>query len=348
MSDFLSRNKPEWEELARLVARARKRTKSMSPEDLARLDVLYRRTTVHLAQVATRTDDASLLAYLNDLTAAAHSVIYLPPRGRVLAGATGFFIDGFSRAVVRTWRYHAAAAALVFAGALIAYFAASSDVLAAYALSMPGDMRMPGSTSEQLRKVLASGRDAGGAFKFFFASFLFSHNLRVGIFAMGLGVLAGVPTVFLMIYNGMILGAFAAMHHGAGIYAEFWAWILPHAVTELSAVILCGGVGLLLGRAVLNPGELTRTEALSRAGAEAARICMGVAVMLVLAALIESYLRQSELSTAERLIFAAASALFWVSYLAFGSLRERAARQAAQATAATARINSIGAARRTD
>jgi len=330
MSDFLSRNKPDWAELERLVARARRRPGSMPPEELARLDVLYRRTTVHLAQVATRTQDAGLLQYLNDLTAAAHSVIYLPPRGRMLAGAVRFVTEGFPRAIVRTWPYHAAAAALVLAGGLVAYFAASTDVLAAYALSMPGDIRLPGSTSEQLRGVLGSGRDTDSGYKFFFASFLFSHNLQVGILALGLGVLAGVPTVLLMFYNGMILGAFAAMHHGAGIYAEFWAWILPHAVTELTAVIFCGGVGLLLGRAVLSPGELTRTESLRLAGSEAARVCMGVAGMLVLAALIESYLRQSDLSTDERLSFAAASACFWTFYLVYGALRERLARRSAE------------------
>ena len=79
MSDFLTRNKPDWQELEALVARARKKIGRMTPAELARLDVLYRRTTVHLAQVATRTQDVQLIEYLNHLTAAAHSVIYLPP-----------------------------------------------------------------------------------------------------------------------------------------------------------------------------------------------------------------------------------------------------------------------------
>lgn len=314
MSDFLARNKEEWQELEALVVRARKRLRKMEPEELARLDVLYRRTTVHLAQVATRTRDVRLISYLNDLTAGAHSILYLPPRKSMLAGMARFIGRGFAEAVLRTWRYHATAALLVLVGAIIAYFAASTDVLVAYALSMPGDIRLPGSTPEQLRRVLLSGREQGAEEKFFFASFLFSHNLKVGILALGLGALAAVPTIFLMIYNGMILGAFAAMHHSAGIYTEFWAWILPHAVTELMAVIFCGGIGLLLGRSVLSPGELTRMESLRRAGNEAARITLGVAVMLLLAAVIESYLRQSHLSNWARLGFAAASAVFWAVY----------------------------------
>jgi uncharacterized membrane protein SpoIIM required for sporulation len=325
MSEFLTRNKPDWEELEALVARARKRIRRMTPAELARLDVLYRRTTVHLAQVSTRTQSANLVKYLNDLTAAAHSVIYLPPKKSALAGAGKFLTEGFARAVARTWRYQLASALLMIGGGVAAYLAASHDIEVAYALQMPGDPRSPGSTPEQLRDFLTSGREQGSAMKFQFASMLFGHNLKVGILSLALGALAGIPTIFLMIYNGMILGAFTATHHHAGIYTDYWAWILPHGVSELSAIVLCGGVGLMLGRAVLSPGKLTRMESMKRAGNEAAAISMGVAVMLVLAAIVESYLRQSYLSNFWRFSFAGATAIFWTVYFAHGAIRERAA-----------------------
>lgn len=323
MSNFVARNKQDWDQLHRLVEKARKSIRRMTYDELSELDVLYRRTTVHLSQVTTRTTDAKLARYLNDLTAAAHSVIYLPPRQPLWKGAVKFAVEGFARAIARTWRYHAVSAALLFGGALLAYFAAMNDPLAAYALQMHGDVRLPGSSAEQLEGVLRSGREQGSGQKFFFASFLFSNNLKVGMLAMGLGVLAAVPTILLLIYNGMILGAFAALHHKAGIYGEFWAWILPHGVTEIGAIILCGGIGLMLGQSVISPGLLSMTESLRRAGNEAARMCLGVAVMLTLAAIIESYLRQSHLSTGARFGFAAGTAVFWTLYILNGFLRER-------------------------
>src|SRR5215813_7133111 len=94
MSDFIRRNKPAWTELENLVARARKRARTMSPRELARLDALYRRTTIHLAQVTTRTQDARLAKYLNDLTASAHSIIYLPPRKSALLGMGRLSVGG--------------------------------------------------------------------------------------------------------------------------------------------------------------------------------------------------------------------------------------------------------------
>ena len=68
---------------------------------------------------------------------------------------------------------------------------------------------------------------------------------------------------------------------------------------------------------------LTRTESLRRAGIEAGAMAIGVAGMLLAAAAIESFLRQSHLSTDGRLIFAAASGVFWMLYLAHGAIRER-------------------------
>ncbi|MDB5337249.1 MAG: protein of unknown function transrane [Planctomycetaceae bacterium] len=329
MSGFVARNKPEWDELEALVFKARKSLRRMTPEELSRLDLLYRRTTQHLSQVATRTQDAKLIHYLNGLTAAAHSLIYLPPRKSIWTGCSDFIVEGFARLIVRRWRYHATSAALMLIGGVLGYFLSLYDILAAYALMMPCgcDPRTPGATKEQLIESLRSGRDTDDGGKFLFASFLFSHNLKVGITAMGLGILAAVPTMILMIYNGMLLGAFAAMHHRAGIDAELWAWILPHGIPELGAIVLFGGTGLLLGHAVVSPGKLTRAESLKRAGMDAAQTVVGAGGMLFLAAILESYLRQSHLSTPARLIVAAASALFWTAFILHGYIRERAAQR---------------------
>jgi uncharacterized membrane protein SpoIIM required for sporulation len=330
MSSFVARYKQDWDELERLVGKARRWTRSLSAAERERLDELYRRTTIHLARATTRTDDEQLVNYLNSLTAAAHSIIYLPPRESVVHKAGMFVWEGFARTIARHWKEHLTSAILVIGGAIIGYAAAASDPILAHALWPSLDERQPGSTPDQLLTHLRYGRDESGGQKFFFASFLLQHNLKVGILAMATGVLAAIPTVVLMIFNGMLLGVFAAIHHEAGIRAEMWAWILPHGVTELSAIILCGGVGLMLGKAVLQPGELSRNESLVRAGREAARVCVGVAGMLVLAALIESYVRQSHWSTAARLAFATATALFWAAYVAHGFYRERQSRQSLQ------------------
>lgn len=326
---YFEKARPAWDELSDLLDKARRvGAAGLTADELARLDRLYRMTTIHLAQVRLRTNNPALLERLNRLVAQAHSFIYAPPRENPLARVGRFYAVGFARAVARTWPFHFASFLLFAAGALIAYFGALNDDLTAYAL-LSGDVRVPGASVEQLENVLRSGRERSAAEKFHFASFLFSHNTKVGFTAFALGVLGGVPTVFLMLINGGLLGAFAAVHHQRGVEAEMWGWILAHGITEITAIILCGGAGLMLGMAVLRPRYATRGQSLVAAGREAMRLVLGVVPMFILAGIIESYVRQSHMSVTARLLFAAATAIFWAVYFRTGAFVEARDREPA-------------------
>jgi len=311
----IKRMQPTWEELAQLVKRARRRgPRWLSADELARLDRLYRVTMIHMAQVQSRIQNKALLRELSRLVGQAHSVIYVAPKRRSLRRIVDFYLNGFPRAVAKTARFHLAALALFLLGLAAGWLVAVHRPEATYALMPPGETRLPGSTTEQLTNALEAGRDLGGGFKFVFASFLLTHNTKVGFAACASGVLAGVPTVFLMVYNGAMLGAFASIHVQHGIATEMSAWILPHGITEITAVILCGGAGFVLGMAVIRPGFQTRRRALLEAGHIVLALLLGVVPMFIVAGIIESYIRQSHLSTSTRLLFALGTALFWVCY----------------------------------
>jgi len=328
-ASYFEKAKPVWDELNALLDKARRvGARGLTAEELARLDQLYRLSTIHLAQVRLRTNNPVLLDRLNRLVARAHSYIYVAPRENPLGRAARFYAVGFARAVARTWRFHFASFLLFAAGALAVYLGTLHNDTVAYTL-LGDDVRVPGASVEQLQGVLRSGREWTAADKFQFASFLLTHNIKVGFTAFALGVLGGIPTVFLMLMNGGMVGAFAAVHHQRGVGAEMWGWLLVHGVTELTAVILCGGAGLMLGLAVLRPRYATRTQSLLAAGREAFRLVLGVVPMFVLAGIIESYVRQSHLSVTNRLLFAAATALFWAAYFRVGAYLEARDREEA-------------------
>ncbi len=324
---YLDKVRQSAAELSELLNKAHGRGPSgLTSQELARLDELYRLCTIHLAQVRARTRNEPLIHGLNRLVARAHSFIYISAKDNPLKRIVRFYTIGFARAIARTGAFHAAAALLFLFGGFIAYHAAATHLEAAYAIMGPQEIRLPGVTREQLEWVLRSGRDQDPAEKLLFASFLLTHNTKVGFTAFALGILAGIPTVFLLITNGAMMGAFAHIHQDKGVMAELWAWLLPHGVTEIGAIILCGGAGLMLGMSLLRPGHLTRTRSLVLAGREAARLVMGVVPMFIIAGFIESFLRQSHLSTEARLIFAAATAVFWALYILAGWLVERKTR----------------------
>ena len=318
--------KPVWDELAQLIKRAQGRgLRSMNAEEVARLDRLYRLTTIHLGQLQTRSRNTTLIQNLNRLVAKAHSLIYVAPRQSLLMRIVHFYCTGFSRAVVRTGRYHLLALILTIAGGVAGYYIAQTDDFAAYALMMGDTMRQPGSSQEQLEAVLRSGRDRGEGDKFAFMATLLTHNTKVGFTAFTSGVMAGIPTLFVILFNGALLGAYTAVHVRHDAAAEWWAWILPHGVTEIGAIVLCGGAGFLLGMAVLRPGYRTRRESLAAAGREGVCIAMGVVPMFIAAGFIESFVRQSHWTTESRYLFAAMTALFWIGYFTLGYLIEREA-----------------------
>ncbi len=74
-----------------------------------------------------------------------------------------------------------------------------------------------------------------------------------------------------------------------GIGRSLFDFIAAHGPVELSVIVLAGGAGLVLGRAIVDPGELPRAQALSRSGREAVRIVLGCAPFLALIGVVEGF-----------------------------------------------------------
>jgi uncharacterized membrane protein SpoIIM required for sporulation len=130
--------------------------------------------------------------------------------------------------------------------------------------------------------------------------------------------------IYLLFVNGLMLGAMVALYDSRGLGAEFWAWVLPHGVTELTAICLCGAAGMALGSALVFPGRHTRLRNLALRGREVALLGIGAVVMLLLAGLIEGFFRQLVQDVAVRWGLAAATLVFWIWYfVAVGRSHDR-------------------------
>ena len=119
-----------------------------------------------------------------------------------------------------------------------------------------------------------------------------TNNIRVSIMALAFGITAGIGTAWILFYNGMIVGALAAYVASTGVPRNtliFWSLILPHGVPELAAIFLSGACGLMIGRAMIAPGNYTRKDAVIKSAREAVHLVPGIAVILVIAGLIEGF-----------------------------------------------------------
>lgn len=320
---FRAEREASWRELEALVGRLEKGgTRALSPEELARLPGLYRAALSSLSVARAISLDRNVLEYLESLSGRAYLAVYATRR-RLSEALGDFFVRRFPQAV-RAHRWHVAlAAALVAAGAVTGFVLTASDAERFYAFVDPAyaQGRGPASSTSSLREILYARKDAAQLLKTF-AMFLFQHNAEIGLAAFAVGFAGAVPAGLLLFSNGLVMGAFSALYAGRGLGVEFFAWMLPHGVTELTAVTLCGAAGLALGQALLFPGREERLAGLARRGREAGVVALGAVALFFAAALVEGIFRQLVHSVPWRYAVAGTSAVLLVAYLA-RSGRER-------------------------
>lgn len=286
------------------------RPAGLSFDDLRELARLYRRATAMLARLRERGEDPEAVRYLNALCVRAYSQVTAPARH----DRSGPALPGRVRAALgRTWGAQLVAWTLLAVGTYVGAALVAESPKAAHAL-LPRSLgysparvdRLLASPEERLVFLTPQGQSVSR--NALFGSSLFANNTRVGLLALATGILAGIPTVLLTVYNGTILGAFGAIFFRPPHRTEFLAWLLPHGIPELTAIALCAAAGLLLGLPLLAPGRRGRRAAW-REAIDSALLLVGAAVPLLLAAaLIESFVRESALGVGPRLAVAAVMA----------------------------------------
>ena len=316
-SQFRSERERSWVELESLIDRLENRgARALSSDELMRLPLLYRSAASSLSVARSVSLDANLLTYLESLVGRAYIAVYARPRSPWEA-VRDFVLRRFPAAVRRSAAYLLLATLLLGGGMFTGWALVMQDIDRYYSL-MPEAMaqgRTPASTPEELREVLYGGDEDDELESLqVFAAYLFTHNAKIGILSFALGFVAGAPTAFLMFYNGLILGSMGALYQHKGLALDFWAWVLPHGVTELGAVLLCGMAGFVLGMAVVFPGRDTRLRHLARRGREMGVVVLGCVGMFFIAALIEGFFRQLVESVPLRAAMTLLTLAFWTFY----------------------------------
>lgn len=311
-AQFRREREAAWRELEALLAKVdRGGLRSLTAEELNRLPVLYRSAVSALSVATAISLDKNLLDYLTALVSRAYICVYGTKR-RTGEAILEFFRFNFPRVVRRYAVFVLAAFLLLGLGTLTGYRMTLADP-ERYD-SFVGGMaqgRSPASSTRELREILyGRGPESLPAF----ATFLFAHNSNMGMLCFALGFAAGVPVIYLLFGTGLMLGAMAALYQSRGLGAEFWAWVLPHGVTELGAVCLCGAAGMVIGASLVFPGRHTRLRNLALHGREVALLAAGAVVMFLLAGVIEGLFRQLVQDVGIRWVLACATLAFWVWY----------------------------------
>lgn len=315
MSEFIARRRAAWEELAGLVqqAGARKGVRNLTRDQLRRLGPLYRHAAADLACARLRGGPPELEHYLSDLVTRAHGLVYAE-RGPGASRLAHFLVYGFPAQLRKNIRLILLAAAFFWMGALFAALICNQNPEAGkiFLGSQFSGRDEDTDFYKNLHKALGDDTRAQQA------AFLMQNNIKATTVAFAVGIFGALPTVFAMLYNGCVIGVIGMAQHKAGYDLIFWSFIVPHGVIELTAIFIGGAAGMRLGLALLVPGEHSRADALKRAGADAIRLNLGAAGLLLLAGLLESYVSPTALPPAAKLTI---GGTLFVALALYASLR---------------------------
>lgn len=289
---FIAEERHGWERLDAMLGRlATDPWRQLSLDEARELERLYQRASADLARLATFAAEPETRAWLENLVARAYAEIHggAATRRRFRPG------HWFGTVFPRTFRTHVRAfwfaTVLMLVGALFGGLAIAFDPGAKPVL-MPFP-HLLGDPAERVAEEEAAERDELSGHKATFAGSLMTHNTRVTLTAMALGMTWGVGTLIICFYNGVILGAVGIDYLLAGQAKFLFGWLLPHGVIEIPAILVGCQAGFVLAAALLGRG---RRESLGRrlrlAAPDVVTLCAGAALMLVWAGVIEAFFSQ--------------------------------------------------------
>lgn len=289
MNRFINENKDNWQRLENLLElMGVSSIKSLSRMEVREFGELYRRAASDLAIARAETRDPKLINYLNSLVIRAHGKIYRAESQGVNL-VWQFFTKDFPNAFRRTWRYTALAFAIFMVFSTISFILCYNDTKFADDLGI-SQIRFKAQDNIQWWKSLNEANQVG-------ASGILTNNILVALMAFAYGAFFGIGTIYVLIQNGLSIGGVVGVCYQANpaFGNELVTFMVGHGVIELSCIFIAGGAGMLIGYSMINPGDLSRTQALKRNGLEAVRLAIGCASLLVIAGIIEGFLSPSEL-----------------------------------------------------
>ena len=288
VDDFLKARQPDWQQLTKLLDQSQNDIQQLSPDQVKTLGRLYRAATSDLAVAQRDFANQRVTLYLNQLVARAHAVVYRSePLG--LKRFVRFVTHGFPDIYRKTLPFTLIAAAAFIIPALLSGLITAWQPEAAQWFLPVGVQHLIDDIERQDLWVDIPIEDRPYA-----SSFIMQNNIQVSFLAFGSGILLGFLTLWIMAFNGLLLGSITGLTAYYDVGFELWTFVIGHGVIELSVIFMAGGAGLMLGWAIIHPGLLRRRDALAIAARQAVKLIVGCVPLLVLAGLIEGFISPSE------------------------------------------------------
>ena len=140
------------------------------------------------------------------------------------------------------------------------------------------------------------------------------NNIKVSFMAFVLGVFFSAGTLFIMIQNGIMLGAFQYFFFEKGLLLQSVLKIWIHGTLEISAIVIAGAAGLVIGNSLLFPGTYSRLESFKKGAKKGLKMAIGLVPIFIAAGFLESFVTRLTLPVWASASIIGLSAIFIVWY----------------------------------
>ena len=283
-TQFIHNRMEHWQQLESLLAKTEhQRLQALTRAELKRLGQLYRALTTDLAYAQTNFPQSDLVLTLNQLASRTHPYVYRS-QSFTFMGVVQFFRNDLPRAFRANVHYFALSATIfLVAGALGAMAVFFNEEAAGIVLSpsLIEYVHRREMWTDDLFSVVPSSVAS---------TRIFTNNISVAFSTFALGLTFGIGTCYVIVVNGLMLGCILMLCARYGMLGRLLEFITAHGVVEISTILIAGAAGLMVGTALLNPGDYTRRDALAVRGADAVKLVLGVAPILVVIGLVEGFI----------------------------------------------------------
>lgn len=315
LKTFIQQNREDWQQLEQMINLFNKNRAKPTNQNIEKFDHLYQKATQNLSYSQTFFPDSSVTVHLNQLVSQAHNIIYQTENSSWKQLRT-FLFEKFVGLFLEQWRAILIAALLFIFGGLVGFIIVIQDPLNLDIL-LP-DMFATIANPEELASNAQANQIDGATM----SVAIMTNNIKVAILAFAGGITCGLLTVYVMIYNGLLVGALAGVFWHARSSYIFWAYIVPHGVIELLAIFIAGGAGLLMGYKLLVPGKLKRSVQLKIYAMRSVQLLLGTIPLFVIAGIIEGFITPADLSLETKYLVAVITLVAFVGYLLYGRFRQ--------------------------
>lgn len=308
---FVKRHREDWKQLEEYTSLLQKKGRRVTGADITNFQQLYQKAAQHLSYSQTYYPDEEVTGYLNGLVSKSHNLLY-KDQVSSFQQIRYFFSTKFIGLLLEQWKFILVAMLLFVFGGLASFLSVVNDPLHFYSI-MPGEMAA-GVNPERL----GEGHDAIDSS--LMSAEIMTNNIQVAILAFASGITFGLLTVYVLVYNGLIVGSLAAVYWHAGMSYEFWAYIVPHGMIELTAIFIAGGAGLIMGYSLFVPGPYSRGFQLKENAKRSVQLFLGTIPLFIVAGIIEGFITPSELSLEMKYLVAGVTVIGLLLYMIGGKL----------------------------